>query len=104
GKPEVFLQTPADERNSSFSPDGKWLAYASNESGIYQVYVGAFPDTGGKWQISSDGGTYPMWSRSGWGPNATREEDLERSGRVCDEPFGESEDGQTSADALVRRG
>jgi serine/threonine-protein kinase len=65
GKPEVFLQTRSDERYPSFSPDGKWLAYASNESGSFQVYVRAFPDTGGKWQISSDGGAYPMWSRSG---------------------------------------
>jgi serine/threonine-protein kinase len=65
GKPEVFLQTPADERYPSFSPDGKWLAYASTESGGFQVYVRAFPDTGAKWQISSDGGGYPMWSRGG---------------------------------------
>jgi serine/threonine-protein kinase len=65
GKPEVFLQTPADERNPSFSPDGKWLAYAARESGSFQVFVRAFPDTGGKWQISSDGGNYPMWSRTG---------------------------------------
>jgi serine/threonine-protein kinase len=63
GKPEVFLQTPSDERYPSFSPDGRWLAYASNESGYFQVYVRAFPDKGGKWQISSAGGSYPMWSR-----------------------------------------
>jgi serine/threonine-protein kinase len=65
GTPEVFLQTPADERNPIFSPDGKWLAYTSNESGSYQVYVRAFPDTGEKRQISSDGGNYAMWPRSG---------------------------------------
>jgi Tol biopolymer transport system component len=65
GKPEVFLQTPADERTPSFSPDGRWLAYASDESGTFQVYVRAFPDKGGKWQISNSGGTYPMWSRNG---------------------------------------
>ena len=65
GKPEAFLQTPADERHPAFSPDGRWLAYASDESGTFQTYVRAFPDTGGKWQISSSGGTYPMWSRSG---------------------------------------
>ena len=67
GKPEVFLQTPADERYPSFSPDGRWMAYASNESGTYQVYVRAFPDKGGKWQISNSGSTYPMWSRTGHG-------------------------------------
>jgi WD40 repeat protein/predicted Ser/Thr protein kinase len=65
GKPEVLLQTPFDERYPSFSPDGKWLAYASTESGSFQVYIRAFPDKGGKWQISSAGGSYPMWSRSG---------------------------------------
>ena len=65
GKPEVFLQTPADERYPSFSPDGRWMAYSSTESGTFQVYVRAFPDKGGKWQISNSNGTYPMWSRSG---------------------------------------
>jgi WD40-like Beta Propeller Repeat len=65
GKPEVFLQTAADERYPSFSPDGRWLAYSSTESGIYQVYVRAFPDKGGKWQISNSGGVYPVWSRNG---------------------------------------
>jgi serine/threonine-protein kinase len=65
GKPESFLQTPADERQPAFSPDGRWLAYTSNESGTYQVYVRAFPDKGGKWQISNAGGAYPSWSRNG---------------------------------------
>ena len=65
GKPEVFLQTPSDERYPSLSPDGRWLAYSSTESGSFQVYVRAFPDKGGKWQISSAGGAFPMWSRSG---------------------------------------
>jgi Tol biopolymer transport system component len=65
GKPEVFLQTQAEERSPSYSPDGRWLAYSSNESGTIQLYVRAFPDKGGKWQISNSGGTYPMWSHSG---------------------------------------
>jgi len=65
GKPEVFLQTPFDEMNPSFSPDGRWLAYDSDESGTLQTYVRAFPDKGGKWQVSSGGGTFPKWSRDG---------------------------------------
>ena len=65
GKPEVFLQTPAGELYPTFSPDGRWMAYNSNESGTNQVYVRAFPDKGGKWQISNSGGAYPMWSRDG---------------------------------------
>ena len=65
GKPEVFLQTPANEIFPSFSPDGRWMAYSSDESGIYRVYVRAFPDKGGKWQISNSSGLYPMWSRTG---------------------------------------
>ena len=48
-----------------FSPDGRWLAYTSNESGSYQVYVRAFPERGGKWQISNGGGSYPVWSHNG---------------------------------------
>jgi Tol biopolymer transport system component len=64
-EPEPFLQTPFDERHPSFSPDGRWMAYDSNESGILQVYVRAFPDKGGKWQISNSGGVYPEWSRNG---------------------------------------
>ena len=64
GKAEPFLQTPSDEQHPSFSPDGRWLAYASNDTGTYQVYVRAFPDTGGKWPVSNDGGAQPMWSRT----------------------------------------
>jgi hypothetical protein len=65
GTPEVFLQTPANERSPALSPNGRWLAYSSDESGPYQIYVRAFPDKGGKWQISNSGGIYPMWSRNG---------------------------------------
>ena len=64
-KPEVLLQTQFNERWPSFSPDGHWLAYGSDESGTYQIYVRAFPDKGGKWQVSSSGGAYPVWSRNG---------------------------------------
>ena len=62
--PEVFLRSSSDERHPSVSPDGEWLAYVLNESGKFEVYVQTFPDRGGKWQISNDGGMYPVWSRS----------------------------------------
>jgi len=65
GKAEPFLQTPTDERHPVFSPNGRWMAYDSIESGAYQTYVRAFPDKGGKWQISNSGGVYPMWSPNG---------------------------------------
>src|SRR5262249_19209204 len=55
-KPKVFLQTEFNERLGRLSPDGKWLAYASNESGRYEVYVKPFPPAGGKFQISTAGG------------------------------------------------
>ena len=63
--PEPFIQTPATERDPSFSPDGHWLAYSSDESGTNQVYVRAFPDKGGRWQISSGGGAMPIFARNG---------------------------------------
>jgi Tol biopolymer transport system component len=47
------------------SPDGRWLAYVSNESGGYEVYVQPFPGPGRKWQVSTEGGTEPVWSRNG---------------------------------------
>jgi serine/threonine-protein kinase len=65
GTPEAFLQTSFNERAPMLSPDGRWLAYSSNESGDYQVYVKAFADKGGKkQQISSKWGSYPAWSRT----------------------------------------
>ncbi|MEO8096194.1 MAG: protein kinase [Acidobacteriota bacterium] len=65
GKPEPFLKTPADERYPQFSPDGRWMMYVSDDSGTQQVYVRTFPNSGGKWQISTGGGTYPEWSSDG---------------------------------------
>src|SRR5438552_1533263 len=65
GKPESFLRTPASERHPALSPDGRWIAYSSTESGIPELYVRPFPGPGGKWQISTGGGKYPKWSRTG---------------------------------------
>ncbi len=65
GNPEPFLLTPFDERSPRFSPDGKWLAYVSDESGRDEVYVQPFPGPGPKWLISTDGGVDPVWARDG---------------------------------------
>lgn len=62
GTPEPYLQTPAFETYPSFSPDGKWISYASNESGAWEVYVRAFPDRGQKVRVSPDGGRISFWS------------------------------------------
>jgi hypothetical protein len=62
---EAFDIQKAPEGSPKFSPDGRWLAYCSNESGKPQVYVQAFPGPGAKIQISNDGGTDPIWKRSG---------------------------------------
>jgi Tol biopolymer transport system component len=64
GKPTVFLNSPFIEVGPEFSPDGRWLAYVSNESGRFEVYVRPFPGPGGKWQISTEGGNTPVWSRT----------------------------------------
>ncbi len=64
-KPQAFLQTQFDEAAAVFSPDGRWLAYQSNESGKLEIYVQSFPGPGGKWQISTEGGREPVWARNG---------------------------------------
>jgi eukaryotic-like serine/threonine-protein kinase len=63
--PRPFLRTPFAEKQAAFSPNGKWIAYVSNETGLNEVYVRAFPDAGAKVQISEGGGEEPSWSRSG---------------------------------------
>ncbi len=65
GEPIPFLRTPFRERWPAFSPDGHWIAYDSNESGRREVYVRPFPGPGGKWQISTTGGTMPTWAENG---------------------------------------
>jgi len=62
---QPFRRTPAMERQGSLSPDGKWMAYASNESGQSEIYVEPVPGPGGRWQISSSGGEQPRWARDG---------------------------------------
>ena len=64
-KPAAFLKTPFREHQPGFSPDGKAIAYASDESGREEVYVASFPGPGGRIQISTDGGSEPIWSPAG---------------------------------------
>jgi Tol biopolymer transport system component len=65
GKPQPFLRTSFNEGDARFSPDGRWLTYISDESGRNEIYVQPYPGPGGKWQISTDGGTEPVWARNG---------------------------------------
>lgn len=65
GKAEVFLQTQFVETNARFSPDGRWVAYQSDESGHPEIYVRTFPGPGGKMQFSAGGGRQPRWSGDG---------------------------------------
>jgi len=64
-KPFAVLQSSFDEIEGQFSPDGRWLAYASNESGRYEIYIRTFPDAGVKRQVSVAGGVQPRWKRDG---------------------------------------
>jgi hypothetical protein len=64
-KPRPFVQTPAEDLDAAFSADGRYVAYQSAEGGPYQVYVEAFPDRGGRRQISRDGGSNPYWRADG---------------------------------------
>ena len=65
GTPQPYLRTPFDEAGPMFSPDGRWIAYTSNETGRDEVYLRPFPGPGGKWQISTEGGSEAVWSPGG---------------------------------------
>jgi hypothetical protein len=60
-----FLFSPANEEAARFSPDDHWITYQSDESGRSEVYVTAYPGPSGRWQVSIDGGSSPVWSRDG---------------------------------------
>jgi dipeptidyl aminopeptidase/acylaminoacyl peptidase len=66
-KPFPVVQTPANENQGQFSPDGKYVAYTSNESGLSEIFVIPFPPspTGGRWLVSKGGGVMPRWRRDG---------------------------------------
>jgi Tol biopolymer transport system component len=65
GEPSRFLTSKGSETNGQISPDGKWVAYASDESGNWEIYVTSFPDAAGKWQVSRGGGMEPRWRGDG---------------------------------------
>lgn len=64
-KPHLYIGTPFLENGGRLSPDGKWVAYFSNETGTNEVYVAPFPPTGARWQVSSGGGIVPRWRSDG---------------------------------------
>ena len=65
GEPEPYLASEFMDRDPVFSPNGRWVAYASNESGTYEIYIRPFPAAGGRWQVSDGGGRFPRWSGDG---------------------------------------
>jgi len=65
GEPTRFLSSKGSETNGQISPDGKWVAYASDESGAWEIYVTSFPGAAGKWQVSRGGGSEPRWRGDG---------------------------------------
>ena len=65
-EPQWLLRSEFNERNAELSPDGRWMAYQSDESGQYEIYVRPFPNVeDGRWQVSNAGGADPLWSRDG---------------------------------------
>ena len=64
-RPQMIVQTPFPDVEPQFSPDVRWLAYASSENGRNEVYVQGFPSTGRRWQVSSSGGRQPLWRADG---------------------------------------
>jgi len=64
--PRALVQTPANELNGTISPDGRWLAYESDASGHFEIYVRPYPNTaGGEWRVSNGSGVRPVWTRGG---------------------------------------
>jgi eukaryotic-like serine/threonine-protein kinase len=64
-KPFAYIAAPGNQQYAQLSPDGRWVAYTSDESGQLEIYVAPFPWTGAKWQVSNDGGIMPRWRRDG---------------------------------------
>jgi Tol biopolymer transport system component len=64
-QPRPFIRTRFEEGSGIFSPDGRWMAYASDESGRWEIYMTPFPGPGVKWRISTNGGLNPSWRSDG---------------------------------------
>ena len=67
-QPEIILRPPSAQSNlyqAAVSPDGHWVAYVSDESGENNLYITSFPDAKGKWRVSDNGGSYPVWNKNG---------------------------------------
>lgn len=64
-KPFPVAQTRFNERDGQFAPDGKWIAYHSDESGRFEIYIQRFPEPGRKWPVSASGGTHVRWRSDG---------------------------------------
>jgi protease II len=68
GKPVTVVQAPSPQSNVEtyrVSPDSRWVAYVSDESGQGELYIASFPEGKGKWRVSANGGAYPAWSANG---------------------------------------
>lgn len=103
-EPEVFLQTPFLDTHPVLSPNGRWLAYASDEAGVREVWVRAFPESEAAYRISTEGGTEPVWSRDGrrlfyknqgaiWVVDVTAEAEFSRDTEprlLLEGPFGDA--------------
>jgi hypothetical protein len=87
-KPRQVLATAFHNGPASLSPDGRWLAYATNESGRSEVYVRPYPGPGGRWQVSLEGGTEPLWSPAG-GEIFYRDDDAMLAAAVRTQPVFE---------------
>jgi Tol biopolymer transport system component len=88
-KPFPVLQSPFDEMDAQFSPDGRWIAYESNQSGRLEIFVRPFPQSAGQWQVSTAGGTQPRWRADG-----KELYYVARDGRLMATPIAPTADGQ----------
>ena len=85
-----MLQSAFDEMDAQFSPDGRWIAYESNQSGRTEIFVRPFPQSRGQWQVSTAGGSQPRWRADG-----KELYYVSRDGQMMAAPIAPTADGQT---------